>query len=234
MSYRWNLHLRLLLPLRSSWKCLLFRHDLHCWGYHSLPLLLFVQSLPCPSMLPENVPLTAPMCDHHLWYSSKCNTHVSILVLQGFLQRLCLPSADSENGKFPTIANFCPVSIWLNRISIRSLMLYVTCILSWFFIKSTGVIYTYRTYSQSIKPTKNLLAYPIKIYFPPLIHWLPMAAATIVLRAMFMFLTRWYSCRLFCYFWSATAMLPCVGLRGYSGERPGFIGVTNAMCECRA
>ena len=27
-------------------------------------------------------------------------------------------------------------------------------------------------------------------------------------------------------------MSPCMGLRGYAGECPGFLGGTNAICEC--
>ena len=88
--------------------------------------------------------------------------------------------------------------------------------------------------SQSINYTKDLFAYPITISFAPLIHWLPMAETTILLRGGFMFLTRWQSWRLFWYFWSETAMLLWVGLMSYTGERPGFIGDTNVICEYKA
>ena len=37
---------------------------------------------------------------------------------------------------------------------------------------------------------KYLLAYPTTIYFAPFIHWSLMAATTILLRELFMFLTR--------------------------------------------
>ena len=77
----------------------------------------------------------------------------------------------SENYEFPATESSCSISIWSNRIWIGSSALYAACVYYWFCLRYPGVIWPYRTYSQSISSTKDLLVYPITMSFDPLILW---------------------------------------------------------------